>query len=272
MTLTLERLSLNQATTERSTTEELVSACATHRVSAVAPWRHQLVGGNAVKTRALLDDHGVVASSLCRGGFFTNRDAGEALDDNRRAVDEAATLGAPSLVLVCGPVTAAGFRDAEFRIVDGIASLADHAADAGVALAIEPFHPMLAAERSAVVTLAQAVRLARQVGRPEVGVVVDTYHVWWDPELMSSLEAATGLVRGVHVADWLVPTTDLLAGRGLPGDGIIDLAGILRAVDEGGYDGWIEVEVLSAEVWSRSADEVVSDIRGRMAKLIAEAA
>lgn len=270
MIMSLDRLSVNQATTETATTRELVAACRSQGIPAIAPWRHQYVGESAELTRELLDSHGVVASSLCRGGFFTNRPAADSFDDNRHAIDEAAALGAPTLVLVCGPVTDTGLVEAEHQILEGIASIVDHAAQAGVALAIEPFHPMFAAERSAVVTLAQATRLVRQLGATNVGLAVDTYHVWWDPNLESSLADAADYVLGIHVADWLVPTTDLLAGRGLPGDGIIDLSAILTTLVKNGYDGWVEVEVLNREVWARPTDAVIADVRERMRLLLGD--
>lgn len=267
MTLTLDKLSINQATTETSTTEDLVRACRDHRVPAVALWRHQFVGSSAARTREVLDAHDVVASSLCRGGFFTTRDASDSFDDNRWAIDEAATLGAPTLVLVCGPVTDRGMAVAEGQILDGIARIVDHANQAGVALAIEPFHPMLVAERSAVVSLAQATRLVRRIDAENVGLIVDTYHVWWDPSLESSMSDAAEHVLGIHVADWLVPTTDLLAGRGMPGDGVIDLASMLRSLDSNGFDGWVEVEVLNRDVWAMPTDLVVAEARARMTHL-----
>jgi sugar phosphate isomerase/epimerase len=276
-------LSINQATTETSTTLELLDACAAAGVDSVAPWRHKYLQGSASLTRVALDQHGVKATSLCRGGFFTGtRPDSEAKVDNRRAVEEAAELGAQVLVLVCGPVTPhGGIRAAESAILHGLEELLPHALEHGVTLAVEPFHPMFAAERSAVVTLAQASRLVRTVlGTPGsdppshgphstgLGLAVDTYHVWWDPDLESSLARAADLIAAVHVADWLLPTTDLLAGRGLPGDGVIDLPGLLGQIRDLGYSGPFEVEVLNSAVWERDPAELVVDIRTRMVGLL----
>jgi sugar phosphate isomerase/epimerase len=276
-------LSINQATTETSSTLELLDACAAAGVDSVAPWRHKYLQGSATLTRQALDEHGVKATSLCRGGFFTGtRPEAEAEADNRRAVEEAAALGAPVLVLVCGPVTPhGGLPAAESAILRGLEQLLPHALEYGVTLAVEPFHPMFAAERSAVVTLAQASRLVRTIlatpapahpshgpRRTGLGLAVDTYHVWWDPALGSSLAEAADLIAAVHVADWLLPTTDLLAGRGLPGDGVIDLPGLLAQIRELGYDGPFEVEVLNPAVWERDPAELVLDIRTRMVDLL----
>lgn len=271
-------LSINHATTETSSVTDLALACARAGIGGVAPWRHRYLNGDVAATRSVLDDNGIRATSLCRGGFFTGtRSETAAHEDNRRAVEEAAVLGAPVLVLVCGPVDrATGMLAAEAAIARGIERLLPYAIDHGVALAVEPFHPMLAAERSALVTVAQATRLVRDVlGSPSgssaagspLGLAIDTYHVWWDPDLDASLQAAADLVLGVHVADWLVPTPDLLAGRGLPGDGVIPLHRLLRQLHSLGFDGPLEVEVLNAAVWARDPGELVAEIRDRMAPI-----
>ena len=263
-----ERVSVNQATTATSSTLDLLTACSAAGVTAVAPWRHQYVEGDVRVTRRAFDDHGITATSLCRGGFFTGtRSDTEADTDNRSAVEEAAILGAPVLVLVCGPVTSTGMADAESRIARGIERLLPTAVAHGVTLAVEPFHPMFAAERSALVTLGQATRLVAQFDSPHLGLAVDTYHVWWDPDLDQALADAASRTVAVHVADWLVPTTSLLSGRGLPGDGIIDLPRLLGTLLTLGYTGPLEVEVLNADVWARPAGEVVAEVRDRMVAL-----
>jgi sugar phosphate isomerase/epimerase len=266
-------LSLNQATSRTTGTAELLAACRDAGIGQVSLWRDQYVDGDPAATRKVADDCGLRVSSLCRGGFFTGtRPEREAAEDNRRAVAEAAELGAPLLVLVCGPVTGDGFAAAEAAIERGIERLLPAARDAGVTLAVEPFHPMLAAERSAIVTLEQAVRLVSRLGDPAVAIALDTYHVWWDPRLAASVAAAGDRIAAVHVADWLVPTPDLLAGRGLPGDGLIDLAGLLALVRATGFAGPVEVEVLNPAVWARPVGELLPEIVHRMRALLPDPA
>jgi len=231
------RLSLNLITVDHWSLREAVERCAAAGIEWVAPWRHQYE--DAAAAAQIISDAGLRVSSLCRGGFFTAPGADE---DNRRAVEEAAALGAPVLVLVCGPPVDRDLAAARATIAAGIERLLPYAAEHGVRLGIEPLHPMMVGERSAIVSLGEALTLARRLG---AGVIVDAYHVFWDPELEPLLAGASGLIAGFHVSDWLVPTTDLLAGRGLMGDGIIDLPRIARLVDAAGYDGPIEVEVIN---------------------------
>lgn len=266
----MNQLSLNQATVQTSTTLELLRACSAADIRSVSLWRHQYVDGDVRLTRRALDEHGIQATSLCRAGFFTGtRGDAEAMADNTRAVEEAAVVGAPVLVLVCGPVTSSGLDDAHSRIARGIERLLPVAVDHGVTLAVEPFHPMFAAERSAIVTLGQATRLVTQFDNAHLGVAVDTYHVWWDPDLEQAIRDAADHTVAVHVADWLVPTTDLLAGRGLPGDGVINLPRLLGQLRTIGYTGPFEVEVLNRDLWKRPATTVIVDVRDRMSALLA---
>jgi sugar phosphate isomerase/epimerase len=255
------RLSLNLITVDHWSLAEAVERCADAGIATVAPWRHQLDGDSA----RIIREAGLGVSSLCRGGFFT---APGADDDNRRAVEQAAELGAPVLVLVCGPPAGKDIAAARATIAAGIERLLPFAADHGVRLGIEPLHPMMIGERSAIVTLGEALDLARGFGAPDrVGVVVDAYHVFWDPRLEPELARATGLVAGYHVCDWLVPTTDLLAGRGLMGDGIIDLPHLGALVANAGYDGPIEVEVINPALASTPPDELLADITNRFARI-----
>jgi sugar phosphate isomerase/epimerase len=253
------RLSLNLITVDHWSLPEAVARCAAAGIGWVAPWRHQLTPD----APRLLRETGLRASSLCRGGFFTAPDAD---DDNRRAVEEAAWLGAPVLVLVCGPPVDGDLPAARSTIAAGIERLLPFAADHGVRLGIEPLHPMMVGERSAIVTLGEALTLARSFASPQVGVVVDAYHVFWDPRVEDELSAAHGLIAGHHVSDWLVPTTDLLAGRGLMGDGIIDLARLRALVDATGYDGPIEVEVINPALADTPPDELLEDVKARFAR------
>jgi sugar phosphate isomerase/epimerase len=243
------RLSFNQITADHLDLDQVIGACAEAGIGWIAPWRHKLVPDAGERIRAA----GLRVSSLCRGGFFpapdesgrSQRDA-----DNRAAVDEAAAIGTDLLVLVCGPAPDRDLAAARKQVLDGINALAPYAAERSVRLGIEPLHPMMIAERSVVVTLAQALDLAERFDPAQVGVVVDAYHVWWDPELEAQLERAAGRIVAYHVSDWLVPTPDLLAGRGMMGDGVIDLARLRGLVDRAGYEGPIEVEVINP-AWAR---------------------
>ena len=209
----------------------------------------------------VIEDAGLRVSSLCRGGFFcapTEAERAQAIDQNRRALAEAAALGTDCLVLVCGPPPGRDLRAARLMIARGIEQLLDDAADAGVRLAIEPLHPMAIGERSTIVSLEEATELALQFDAAQVGVIVDVYHVFWDHRLQERIAAAGGRIFGFHVSDWLRQTTDLLQGRGMMGDGIIDLRTIRGWVQDAGYDGPIEVEVISRSLWERDGDELLS--------------
>jgi sugar phosphate isomerase/epimerase len=255
------RLSLNLITVDHWSLREAVERCAAAGISTVAPWRHQYAdAGEAART---ISDAGLAVSSLCRGGFFTADGADE---DNRRAVEEAASLGAPVLVLVCGPPRDRDLAAARATIAAGIERLLPFAAGHGVRLGIEPLHPMMIGERSAIVSLGEALELARSFDDPGVGVIVDAYHVFWDPRLEPELAAARGLIAGYHVSDWLVPTPDLLAGRGLMGDGIIDLPHIRSLVEAAGYTGPIEVEVINPALAAAPPDSLLPDITARFAR------
>jgi sugar phosphate isomerase/epimerase len=256
-----ERLSLNLITVDHWSLAEAVERCAGAGIGWVAPWRHQLADPTAAAP--MIRTAGLRVSSLCRGGFFT---ADGADDDNRRAIEEAAALGAPVLVLVCGPPRDRDLAAARATIATGIERLLPYAAEHGVRLGIEPLHPMMIGERSAIVTLGEALALAREFDDPAVGVVVDAYHVFWDPRLADELAGAAGLIAGHHVSDWLVPTPDLLAGRGLMGDGIIDLPHIRGLVEATGYDGPIEVEVINPALATVPPDDLLTDIRTRFTR------
>jgi sugar phosphate isomerase/epimerase len=261
----LARLSLNQITVDQWTLPELVEGCVRGGITTIAPWREPVAQVGLDSAARLIADAGLAVSSLCRGGFFPAAGESErrrADDDNRRAVDEAAALGTDVLVLVCGPPLGRDLQGARAEIASGIERLAPYAAEHGVRLGIEPLHPMMIGERSAIVTLGEAVDLALHFDEG-VGVVVDAYHVWWDPALERELARAAGRIVGFHVSDWLVPTPDLLQGRGMMGDGIIDLRRIRHLVEAAGYDGPIEVEVINRDLWRLPGDELVALARER---------
>jgi sugar phosphate isomerase/epimerase len=259
------RLSFNQITADHLDLDQTLEACAEAGIGWVAPWRHKLVPDAGERIRAA----GLRASSLCRGGFFPAPSAAERRErdaDNRAAVDEAAAIGTDLLVLVCGPAPDGDLTAARAQVLEGIERLAPYAAEHSVRLGIEPLHPMMIAERSVVVTLAQALDLADRFDPGEVGVVVDAYHVWWDPELERQLERAAGRIVAYHVSDWLVPTPDLLAGRGMMGDGVIDLQRLRSLVEAAGYEGPIEVEVINPALAELSAAELMTTVRRSFAE------
>jgi sugar phosphate isomerase/epimerase len=259
------RLSFNQITADHLDLDEVIEACVEAGIGWLAAWRHKLVPDAGERIAAA----GLRASSLCRGGFFPapsrverrERDA-----DNRAAVDEAATLGTDLLVLVCGPAPDGDLPRARAQVLDGIEALVPYAAEHGVRLGIEPLHPMMIGERSVVVTLAQALDLAERFDPGQVGVVVDAYHVWWDPELERQFERAAGRIVAYHVSDWLVPTLDVLAGRGMMGDGVIDLPRLRELVEAAGYDGPIEVEVINAANAELPTAELMARVRRSFAE------
>jgi sugar phosphate isomerase/epimerase len=264
----LARLSLNGATVPSWSVAEAVDGCARAGVPWIGLWRDKVAQQGLLESARLARDAGVRVSSLCRGGFFPAPTAAERqarIDDNARALDEAAALGTDVLVLVCGGLPE-GSRDlvgARQMVEDGVAALVPHAADRGVRLGIEPLHPMFAADRSVISTLGQANDIALRVGSPHVGVVIDVYHVWWDPTVEAEIERAAAHTVGFHVDDWIVPLPDLLRGRGMMGDGCIDLRRLRRAVDAAGYSGPIEVEIFNDTIWGMPGDDVLALVKQR---------
>jgi sugar phosphate isomerase/epimerase len=254
------RLSFNQITADQLSLEQVIEGCASAGIPWVGPWRHKLEPGSAERIRAA----GLRVSSLCRGGFFPAASESEAREreaDNRSAVEQAAELGTDALVLVCGGARGPDLAGARDQVLAGIERLLPFAEDHGVALAIEPLHPMMVVERSVIVTLAQATSIAERFDADRVGVVVDAYHVWWDPDLEREIDRAGPRILGYHVSDWLVPTTDLLAGRGMMGDGAIDLPRLRALVDRAGYRGPIEVEVINRELAQLPGEELIARAR-----------
>jgi sugar phosphate isomerase/epimerase len=261
----LERLSFNQMTADPWSLEEAVRQCERSGTPYIAAWRHKL-GGDAAKASALIRNAGLKVSSLCRGGWFSAPSAEERrkrVADNRVAIEEAATLGAPVLVIVSGPANGQTLEDARATVLDGLAEVLPDAEKAGVVLGIEPLHPMYAAERSVVVTLKQATDMAEQLGSHAAGVVVDVFHVWWDPEVMHEIARAGDRIVGFHVSDWPVPLPGILMGRAMMGDGVIALRQLRLAVDATGYDGPIEVEIFNDEIWRTADDTLIERIRQR---------
>jgi sugar phosphate isomerase/epimerase len=262
----VSRISLNQITINRWTLAEAVDGCARQGIGWIGLWRDKVADHGLSASARLVRDAGLRVSSLCRGGFFPARGAAALRarrDDNRRAVDEAAALGTDVLVLVCGPPVDRDLEEAREMVAEGIAELAPYAAAAGVKLGIEPLHPMFAGDRSVIVTLGQATALAERFPADRVGVIVDAYHVWWDPDLRAQVSRAAGRILGYHVSDWLVPPPDMLMGRGMMGDGLIDLRALRGAVEAAGYRGPIEVEIFNQTIWDSPGDEVLAQIKER---------
>ncbi|QHF25523.1 TIM barrel protein [Rathayibacter sp. VKM Ac-2804] len=262
------RLSLNQATIKRASLAEALDTTAGAGMSAIGLWREPVAEVGLAEAVRLVADSGLRVSSLCRGGFFTAPEGPErraAIDENRRAIEETAALGAPALVLVAGGLPT-GSRDvigARARVQEALAELTDDAAAAGVQLAIEPLHPMYASDRAVVSTLGQALDLAAPFDAAAVGVVVDTFHLWWDPQVLAQIAraGAEGRIASYQVCDWATPLpADVLLARRYPGEGVIDFASLTRAVVEAGYTGDVEVEIFHQEVWDTSYPEVAERV------------
>jgi sugar phosphate isomerase/epimerase len=265
----LSRLSLNQRTVQRLGVPAAVELCARHGIPAIGLWREPVASYGLAASAKLVRDAGLRVSSLCRGGFFTATDPAAyraALDDNRRAVDESAELGTGTLVLVVGGLPA-GSKDlvgARRRVAEAVAELAPYAAERGVRLALEPMHPIFTADRGVLATLGEALDLAERFPVEQVGVVVDTYHVWWDPAVEAQLARAGARIASYQVCDWIVPLpADTLLGRGVMGDGHVDFPHLTAAVRTAGYRGDIEVEIFNADVWAADPDALARTLKRR---------
>src|SRR5829696_1074285 len=266
-------LSLNTATVRKQgDLTAIVEACARHGIRAIDPWRDQVAAVGLDRAARAVRDAGLELTGYCRGGMFTADAARriEARDDNRRAVDEASALGAPCIVLVVGglpqysrPGSAVSkdIAGARSQVDDAIAEMMEYAKQAKMPLAIEPLHPAYAADRACVNTTKQALDICDRLDTQRtgaLGVALDVYHIWWDPEVMAQIErAGADRLLGFHVCDWLVPTTDLLNDRGMMGDGVIDIKRMRGAVEAQGFDGYCEIEIFSNAWWEKPIDEVL---------------
>jgi sugar phosphate isomerase/epimerase len=270
----LARLSLNQRTIPRWSLPEIVTACSGAGIGAIGLWREPVAEYGLARTSRLVRDAGLRVSSLCRGGFFTASDPAArtaAHEDNLRAIDEAAALGTRALVLVPGGLPA-GDKDltgARARAAEAIAALVPHAVDRGVTLGIEPMNPIYAADRGVVSTLAQALDIAEAFAPDEVGVVVDTFHLWWEPDVHAQIARARERIVSYQVCDWITPLpADTLLARGMMGDGHVDFTAFTRAVAAAGYAGDVEVEIFHADVWAAPGDQVVATLARRYVELV----
>lgn len=266
-------LSLNTATVRKQgDLAQIVDACARHGIRAIDPWRDQVAAIGLDRAVRVVRDAGLDLSGYCRGGMFVADDAHRhaARDDNRRAVDEAKALGATCLVLVVGGLPqysrpgSAASRDilaARAQVDDGIAELLDYARQVGMPLAIEPLHPAYAADRACVNTTRQALDICDRLDPAQsgtIGVALDVYHIWWDPEVLAQIErAGKARLLAFHVCDWLVPTKDILNDRGMMGDGVIDIRSLRAAVEAQGFAGYSEIEIFSDHWWDQPMDDVI---------------
>ncbi|MFJ7944177.1 sugar phosphate isomerase/epimerase family protein [Streptomyces sp. NPDC096354] len=267
----LSRLSINQETIKQWSLPELTEGCVKAGIDKVGLWRAPVQEYGAERTAQLLADAGISVTSLCRGGFFTALDPAErarALDDNRAAIDEAAALSTDTLVLVSGGLPA-GSRDlhgARERIAEALAELGPYGQERGVRLAIEPLHPMFASDRCVVSTLSQALDIAERFPAEQVGVVVDTYHIWWDDQAAAQIAraGAGGRIHSFQLADWITPLpAGVLVGRGQLGDGSVDFRAFREMVEATGFTGPIEVEIFNEDLWARDGAEVLAEVAAR---------
>jgi len=267
----LSRLSLNQKTVNSWTLEEALSGCARHRIPAIGLWRDKVDSVGLRAAAKLAKESGVAVSSLCRGGWFpatTNEERQKRIEDNLRAIDDAAELGTTLLVLVCGGLAGRDLEGSRSMVMDGIATIETYARKRGVKLGIEPLHPMYAADRSVIVSLKQAREMAARFPPESVGVVIDVFHVWQDPDLYQEIEKSHGRILGFHVSDWPVPLPDILMGRTMMGDGVIEIARIRSAVDRAGYAGSIEVEIFNQKIWDQPGDQVLELMKRRFLECV----
>lgn len=264
---TAAQLSLNTATVrEQWNLRECVDGCVRHGIGGIAPWRDKLQEAGVSEGARMIRDAGLTVTGLCRGGMFTADGAlsQAVIDDNKRAVDEAVAIGSQCLVMVVGglPASSKDIDGARATVTEGLGKTLEYARSVSMPIAIEPLHPMYAADRACVNTMGQALDICDELDADQtgmMGVACDVYHVWWDPDLDAQItRAGENRLLAFHICDWLVPTTDMLLDRGMMGDGIIDIAGIRKKVEAAGFDGLNEVEIFSAENWwKRDADEVL---------------
>ncbi len=261
----LSKLCIHTITTKPWSLNECIDNFSKAGVKGITVWRQALAGNNPSEVKKRISGSGMDVVSLCRGGFFPAKEKSkrqEALDDNRKAVDEAASIGAPLVVLVCGSVPGQPLVESRKQIADGIREVLPHAQAARVKLSIEPLHPMYTDDRSAVNTLKQANDLCEEINSPFLGVAVDVFHVWWDPDLHHEIKRCgkNGWLDAFHICDWMTPMKDMLNDRGLMGEGCINIPEIRGWVEDAGFSGFNEVEIFSNRHWARDQGEFLGDI------------
>ena len=261
----LSRLCVHTITTKPWTIEQAAKNFSEAGIRGITVWRDALNGRDIKQTGQLLRELNLEIVSLCRGGFFphiSSTGRQEAVDDNRKAIDEAEALGAPLIVLVCGAMPGQSLSESRKQIRDGIAAVLPYAEAAGVKLAIEPLHPMYADSRSAINTLCQANNLAEELNSPWLGIALDVYHLWWDPNLEQEIKRCgqNDNLSAFHICDWKCPTLDMLNDRGLMGEGCINIKEIRGWVEESGFKGFIEVEIFSNLYWDKDQNVFLKNI------------
>jgi sugar phosphate isomerase/epimerase len=261
----LSQLCIHTITTKPWSVEEAAKNYSTGGVKGITVWRDALANRNIKQTGQLLRDHGLNIVSLCRGGFFPNKEKEKrelAIEDNLIAIEEAAELETQLIVLVCGADPTQSLEDSRKQIKEGIETILPQAKAAGIKLAIEPLHPMYADTRSAINTLAQANDMAEQINSPYVGVAVDVYHLWWDPSLEQEIKRCgeNDHLLAFHICDWNSPTVDILLDRGLMGDGCIPVNKIRSWVEATGFTGFYEVEIFSNKYWQQDQSQFLKKI------------
>jgi sugar phosphate isomerase/epimerase len=259
------KLCIHTITTKPWDIETAILKYASAGVKGITLWRQWLENRDPYKVGQDIIKSGMVPVSLCRGGFFPALelpDRQKAIDDNRRAIEEAAALGTPVIVLVCGADPGQSLEESRRHIFEGIAAMLPDCEDKNIRLAIEPLHPMYADSRSAINTLKQANDLCDDLDHPLVGVAVDVYHLWWDPDLQKEIRRCgeSGYLWAFHVCDWRTPTVDMLNDRGLMGEGCIDIPQIREWVENAGFEGFNEVEIFSNRWWQADQDEFLQSI------------
>jgi sugar phosphate isomerase/epimerase len=269
----LSRCSIHTQTNKPWSLRQCVDAYSAIGVKGIGVWRHTLQPGGTSDAGRMLRDAGMSVSSLVRGGFFvapTGADRQAAVDENRICIDEAREIGAAMIVLVVGAVPGIALADARKQVADGISAIVPYAVAAGVKLAIEPLHPMYAADKSCVNRMAEARQICERLRSPQVGIALDVYHTWWDPDLESEIQLAgqQGTLLGYHVCDWRVDTRHFLTDRGLMGDGCIDLRTIRGWVERAGFRGFNEVEVFSEQYWSMEQQVYLEKLRAAYLKYV----
>ena len=265
--MNIDRLSLNTATVSKQwNLEQCIEACKRHEIKALAPWRKPLQECGVSKAAKLIKQAGLKVSGLCRGGMFPANNPKQRksiIEDNYRAVDEALAIKADCLILVVGGLADNNdLEDARQQVYDSIEELLIYARQYHMPLAIEPLHPLYAADRACINTLSQALDICDQLG-DGLGIAADIYHIWWDPQLTAQLKRAEGQILGYHVCDWLKKTQNLLTDRGMMGDGVVNLKKISTLMDSTGYNNWIEVEIFSDFWWKQEPDKVIQILKER---------